>query len=256
MIYIHMLKDLNPKSLEIEATPLVREIKSKHKLPLPEEKVREEFNSYFPSENDLALMEKALSLIPVTVQEINSLPVENSSYEPVNLQRAASELQEIYENLNNSIAYLKKNSELKAYFLGEIVPILNKIPKVKDYDELLVYEKKVCPMFEELLRNDKDFVFNYRDVIHETHTMITKSLIERMDKGFFFHMTMDEYLNKSNFKLEISKRIPVNDLAKVDEITKKIAEIRLGVEKAYSHNMNMISASVLLYSYLKWLKEV
>lgn len=250
-----MLKDLNPKSLEIESTSLVREIKSKHKLPLPEEKIKEEFIHYFPVENDLALMEKALELIPVTVSEINSLPVKDSSFEPVNLHRASSELNEIYENLKNSIEYLKKNSELKEYFLNEIVPILNKIPKVKDYDELLVYERKVCPIFENLLRNNNDFIFNYRDIINENHTLITRSLMERMDKGFFFHITMDEYLNKSDFKTEISKRIPSEDLNKVNEITKKIASIREGVEKAYSHNMSMISASVLLYSYLKWLKE-
>ena len=51
MIYIHFLKDLNPKSAEIESVKILRELK-KGKVSFSEDHLRSQFSKYFVNEDE------------------------------------------------------------------------------------------------------------------------------------------------------------------------------------------------------------
>ena len=60
MLYIHQLKDLTPKSADIEVVPVIREIKTRTPYPLREENVKDYFELFFVSESEKKTMQRAL----------------------------------------------------------------------------------------------------------------------------------------------------------------------------------------------------
>ena len=79
-------------------------------------------------------------------------------------------------------------------------------------------------------------------------------LIESLNKGFIFHFTLEEELQKRSFE-QIKHRIPGNRLEEVEKIKRKVMAINNGVQRAYNFNRRMVDLAVYLYSYIKWLSQ-
>lgn len=253
MIYIHNLDDLNPKSAEIETTYLLREIKLNESIPLTQEKLRNKFLLFFVSKTDLDAMSQALRLVPSVLDEIVELSKTEGFYEKINLQRAYLALQEIPDALKRNLDYANGIFEWQESFIEKITGVLNKTQSLKTKDEQAACEKELDAFFEKILCS-KDFIFNYKGLISEGQLTRINNLLESISNGFIFHITIGEYLKKENFNT-IKNRIPKEELAKVDAIIRKLVDIKNGVERAYSHNMRMINLALVLYAYVRWLKD-
>lgn len=254
MLYIHTLKDLSPKSLEIESTPLVREIKQNNKYPLSESGLKDHLLSFFVSATDLELMSKSLELIPRTVEEIDSLPPDEEIYEQISLKRARSVLQELPEALQKNIQYAQLIFEAQELLISQITFLLNKVPELRTTEEKVDYDQQMSIIFEMILRNGRDFRFNFIDIVHEGPLAQITNLVEGLSQNFFFHVQLEEYLKKQDFGA-ISQRISPAEIEKVNCISQQIVEIQKGVQRAHDLNMRMTNLAVVLYSYIKWLRS-
>ena len=254
MIYIHSLKDLNPKNADIESVQIIREIKKKKAIPLPESEFKRVFYDYFLSDGDKKIIKNAIGLITSLLNEIEEiLKSHNNLYEPIDLERAIHILREIPTPLLNNLRFAEEIADLKDNILGEFALILNKLPLLRKKEEKMEYNQKLSISFEKILRN-KELYFNSEGIISEAELEHITSLGSSMVKGFFFHITLEEEIRKEKFSI-ISKRIPAQELAKVQKITQKILEIEKGVGKAYDNNLRMVNLAVMLYSYIKWARE-
>jgi hypothetical protein len=248
MLYIHTLKDLNQKSADIEVTQLVRDLKKLHKLPLTSQALYNHLSEYFVSKTDIEAMNKALTLIPDTIKQIISLSKSGGPYEAINLKRACQALEEMPLPLAANITYCQTVAEYQQPMVAELTTLFNEIPKLKTDTDKKAQDKKITPHFEMILRN-KAFSFNYSDIINEANTGRMKSLSESIEKGFFFHVKLEEHLKKEDPKKQVSG----DQKALLDSIVKNIASIREGVDRAYEHNMRMLTLAVYLYAYVRWL---
>lgn len=254
MLYIHQLKDLTPKSAEIESIPVIREIKTRTPVPLKEANVREYFELFFISESEKRHMTLALELIPKAVDEIDELLKANDhDFEAINLQRAIAMLKEIPPFLLNNLNYAKEISAWQENFVAGFAPLFNELPKIKSQSqqEREAVNAKLNNIFEKLLRND-EFSFNYKDVISEGQLSRARDLYEIMEKGFFFHVLLEEEIKKQSFDL-IKSRLSPEKLRKVDAIRMEVGHIKKGVESAYDMNMRMLQWALTVYGYVKWL---
>lgn len=254
MIYIHTLKDLNIKSLEIESNFLIRDIKHKNSFPLQAESLNKEISPLFISKESISLMQNSLDVLPKVITGIFELSKTQDLYELVNIERACSDLDKVFGPLKKSIEYCSSISEWQNNCVKEIQELFNKLPKLRTKEEKIAHNDKLSSLFEKILRNKESFSFNYNDIINEGHTNLIKYLNESMAKGFLFHVKLDEYIHKLDFKI-IQQRIPKEEQEKVDNISKQIAEIKKGVDTAYEMNMKMIQLAIILYSYMEWIKR-
>ncbi len=252
MLYIHELRDLNPKSAEIESVQLIRGIKSKNSLPLSEDMVRDNLSAFFVSKTDIDSMSRALDLINGTTNDIVLLSKATLNIEPINLQRACSGLQEIPNALRKNMNYAQKMLEWQDIVVGQVTTLLNSIRSLETDDEKKAFDKEMSAIFERTLRSKEDLSFKFEDIINEAHMARVKSLAEMMEKGSFFKVKLEEHLKKEDIS-SIIKRIPQEDIEKVEVIGRKMSEIRKGVERAYEHNMRMLNLAVVLYAYIRWI---
>ncbi|MEK6853628.1 MAG: hypothetical protein AABX64_03005, partial [Nanoarchaeota archaeon] len=136
---------------------------------------------------------------------------------------------------------------------AEIAGVLNQIPKLRTADEKMRVNEQVKGLFQFLLRNP-NFAFQAQDMIHEGPVAQINGLAESMEKGFFFHVSLEEEYKKVDFAT-IKRRIPRQDLEKTAEIENHIRMIKKGLDAAYGANMRMVNLAVVLYSYVKWLSN-
>lgn len=257
MLYIHQLKDLTPRSADIEVVPVIREIKTRTPLPLREENVRQYFELFFVSESEKKSMTKALEIIPAAINEIQALlSTQDREYEAVNLQRAITMLNEIPQFLLNNLNYAKEIADWQNDFASSFAPLFNQLTtlKTRSQDEKIEVNNQLNNIFEKLLRNEckNGLAFNYGDIISEGQTSRMKDLNESMEKGFFFHVLLEEEIKKQSFDL-IKSRISGEKLRKVDLTRMKISDIKRGVDAAYDLNMRMLQWALVVYGYIKWL---
>lgn len=254
LLYIHKLADLNMKSAEVESFCIIRDLKQRHSFPIPQQEIYNYLSEYFISKDELDMMEDSLDVIEPTIKMINRLLEEkNPVYEAINLQRAVQILEKIPESLSKNLNYFNEIYPWQDELVKETTITLNIIPSIDTDESRFVHSEKINRLFEKLLRNN-EFCFNYRDLIHESHTHGMNLLNECIPKGYFFHLTLEEDVNKVSWN-EIKKRIPQEKLSEVEEIQKMMVAIKKGVDKAYSLNMNMVNCSIILYSYIKWISS-
>jgi hypothetical protein len=254
MLYIHQLKDLTPKSADIESTFIIRELKTKTPLPLSEAKIRDYFTLFFISESEKQAMAEAVELIDPTVQEVQALlHSKDPVYEPINLQRAINMLREIPPPLLNNLNYVKIISIWQEDLVQEFAPLFNSLPNLKNesYETRVAINQKLNEIFERLLRNNV-IAFNYKDIVYEAQTNRMADLTGSMENGFFFHIALEDELKKVDFDF-IKRRIPTDRLNAVQHIRDKVARIKKGVDAAYDINVRMMNWALVIYSYIKWL---
>jgi hypothetical protein len=255
MLYIHSLKDLNPKSADIESTMLIRDLKRTISFPINDNMLKDQVLPFFVSKIDLESMNKSMEVIQQCVNDVNELSKTGKELELINIQRTIAGLNELPPVLQNSIAFANELAAWQDQFIAELKDSLNTMASTKDLTQKKTHEQKIGVMLEKMLRNKNAFAFSFFDVVNEAHTARVDNLIESIGKGFFFHIQLEEYLKKQDFA-EISQRIYQEDLDKTNQILAKMQEIKKGIERAYDLNMRMINLAVILYSYTKWLRAV
>ncbi len=252
MLYIHQLNHLSQRMADLESVYLVRELKEKTPYPLREEKLGGLFSPFFVSPSELQVVEQSLSLIEPTVELVKSLSdKELPLYESINLQRTIQMLTSLPIHLQNNLTFLQEFQVWQGSSHQDVASLLNRVPQLKTAEEKMKTNEQIKGMFMFLLRN-KDFFFNYHDVINEGQVATGDSLREGMEKGYFFHFTLEEETKKLGYN-EIKLRIPQEELAEVAVIEDNIKKIKNGIDIAYKANMRVVNLSVILYSYVKWL---
>ncbi|MDP3698299.1 MAG: hypothetical protein Q8R47_01795 [Nanoarchaeota archaeon] len=252
MLYIHQLTHLSPKMADLESVYLVRDLREKVKLPLKEEVMEEAFCEFFVSSSELQLIEETAALVEPTIESIKSLAqLESELYEAVSLQRAIQALAPITVALESNLAYLQQVQVWQATSASGMTTLLNQIPKLRIQEEKLRVNDEIKGLFQFLLRN-QGFVFHAPDMVHEGPVAQVNGLVESMQKGFFFHVSLEEEYKKVDFNT-IKRRVPAEELQRVEQIEQNILKIKKAADTAYNANMRMVNLSVILYSYVKWL---
>ncbi len=254
MLYIHQLTHLSSKMADLESVYLVRELREKVKLPLQEEVMEEAFCEFFVSSSELQFIEETAALVGPTIEMIKSLvQLESELYEAVSLQRAIQALEPVTAALESNLAYLQQVQVWQATSSSGMTTLLNQIPKLRTQEEKIRVNDEVKGLFQFLLRN-QGFVFHAPDMVHEGPVAQVNGLVESMQKGFFFHVSLEEEYKKVDFAT-IKRRVPAEELKRVEEIEQDILKIKKGTDTAYNANMRMVNLSVILYSYVKWLSN-
>lgn len=254
MLYIHQLTHLSPKMADLESVYMVRDLREKVKFPLQANVMEEAFCEFFVSSSELQLVEQVAALVNPTIESIKTLAqLESSLYEAVSLQRAIQALDPITAALESNLAYLQQVQVWQATSSSQLTALLNQIPKLRTQEEKLRVNDDIKGLFQFLLRN-QGFVFQATDMVHEGPVAQVNGLVESMQKGFFFHVTLEEEYKKVDFNT-IKRRVPADELARVEEIEQNILKIKKATDTAYNANMRMVNLSVILYSYVKWLSN-
>lgn len=254
MLYIHHLKDLTPKSSEIESTFIIRELKKATPLPLTEEKIRKYLHLFFISESEKEFMERALEQLEPALGDIKAImDLNDPDFEKVNLMRATKMLEEIPGPLLTNLNYARQVSQWQEEFVAGFVPLFNSLPHLRSDQEKYDVNVKLNKIFHILLRNDV-MAFNYRDLINEAHTTRMNDLSESIHRGFLFKIFLEEELRKLDFEI-IKRRIPDTKLKAADDVRIKVAQIKKGVDAAYEVNLRMVNWALTIYAYIKWIKE-
>jgi len=250
MLYIHQLRDLCPKTADIESVQLLREIKQKS--PSNDQIIKNlmsllEFSS-------MEVMQDSLDRINPTIEGIKSLISENDPVlEAINLHRAVLMLAEIFGGLENNTSYFNEIMSLREDIECRLKDVIYSIKSAGTNKEKNALNIKINEILNKMLRSD-NFTLRYEILIYEKDIARINDLHESMINGFFFHITVKEHIDRLNFD-HIKQRIPSEKLEKVNEITKNILEIKKGIDKAYEFNMSIIKFSVFFYSYIKWINS-
>lgn len=252
MLYINDLHHLTSKSADLESIYVIREIKQKVSYPLTGEKINEHFSPLFLSDIDLEYIKQASQLVEPTIGLIKKILLEkNPIHEPVNLQRSIQLLKEVSLPLNRQFDYVQGIKSWQSDFSEEAAPLLNNIPKLKTEKEKTILNQQLNKLFQTILRNDK-FLFNAADIIDESSLTRITNLSESLERGFLFHVTLEEEIKKQNFVI-LKAHLPPDKVEEAETIQKKVDLIKKGVERSYEINLCMVNWVVLLYSYVKWL---
>ncbi|MBI2110584.1 hypothetical protein HYT51_02285 [Candidatus Woesearchaeota archaeon] len=239
--------------MDIESIPLIREIKQKTTYPLSEETIKKYFSSFFVFSNDKEAMEEALLRIEPAIEKTNSLLAKKDfTYEEDNILRTLQILREMPQSLQNNLTYYQEILNFQKEFAQNIVVLLNKIPQLK-LDEQNECGQQLERHFQILLRS-QDFYFNSKDIINEAHLNHIRGLMDSLEKGYLFHFSVGEELNKVPFSA-VKLRLPPDKLNEAEAITQEVVVIKRGIEQAYQLNMRMVHWAIHLFSYVKWLSS-
>lgn len=254
MLYIHQLNHLTPRMADLESVYLVRELKEKTPFPLQENLLEEVFSEFSVSGSELQSINNAITLIGPTIEEVKTLLQKQSPvYETINLQRTIQLLKEVPLVLVNNARYLEQVQQWQATSPTAMTSLLNKIPTLRAAHEKMQANQQIKDLFAFLLRNQQ-FTFVAHDIVHEGPVAQINGLAESMEKGFFFHVSLEEEYNKISFDT-LKGRIPAVELEAVTAIERNIKLIKKAVDTAYQSNMRQVNLAVVLYSYVKWLTQ-
>jgi len=252
MLYIHQLNHLTPKKADLESVYLVRDLKMRTPYPLTSERVQEYLSNTFLSDTDREAMLEALFLVDPTLDMLKQLlMMQDSTYEQISLQRAIQILTEMPHALEANIRYAKEMLDWQKEGVNEIVPLFNRVPKLRTSEEKVACNQQVNTVFQRILRNE-EFGFFHNDIVNEAHVAHINDLHESVGKGFLFHITLEEELKKIDAD-SIKKRLPAEKVNVIEQIENNVLLIKRGLERAYDGNMHMVNLALVLYAYMKWL---
>ncbi len=255
MLYIHALHHLTTKTAEVESVYLIRDIKTKTPYPLKEAQMQEYFADFTISETDQQLMAQSASLVQPTIETVERLLRENNElHESVALQRTLQMLKNVPAAMQKNISYTEAIMYWQqAMFIPDLTAVFNSLPKLKTREEKIAGNDKLNVIFGKILRNT-NFAFNGYDLVNEGQVSEMNALMESLNKGFLFHLSLEEELHKENFD-NIKKRISQDKLQEIEELQKNIETIKRGVDRAYQCNMRMVNVALVMYAYVKWLNS-
>lgn len=249
MIYIHKLRDLNPKAAEIESVALVRDFKKQLQFPLETEKVQDLLEEFFPSETKINAVKQALERIQPSIKLLEEILVNKQNhYEFFNVQRSIKILKEIQKPLSESLMFMTQLQSLQKDWINNAAATINAIPE-GDKNKL---NQDLNTLFEQILRS-KDFEFNSIGIIGESTLETATTIQEGMKKYFLIKITLEEQIKKVPIN-EILRRIPLVEVQKNDELGVNVEVIKKGVDQAYTSNMLLIELAIMLYSLVRWVQ--
>ncbi len=252
MLQIHQLRQLTPKAAELESIYIVRRLREKGSLPLTEQHMQEETAEFVISPTDLEAMEQAQSLLEPTIKTLQGLLQErNPFHEPANLQRAVQILKEASQPLQQNAAFLRQQMEFLSTAAPFMASILNSLATARTAGEKQVINENLNNLFSRLLRSS-NFTFRHDDLVHEAQLSHVVGLKESMEKGFLFHVSLEEELKKLPYAV-IQRRLPQEKIVEAAWLAENISVISKGVEKGYDANMRLINIALIWYAHVKWI---
>lgn len=248
MLYIHQLRDLCPKTADIESVQLLRDIRQKNPS---NEQIIQDLMSVLEFNNREIIIDSMNRIAPA-IERIKGLISKNDPiYESINLHRAVSMLTEIIDDLKNNIDYFDDINLFRNDIKDKLNNIVSSIRNAKTSEEKYNLNSEINEIFKRILRTD-DFTLKYENLVYEKDTARMKDLHESLANGFFFHITVKEHIDRKSFE-SIKSRIPHEKLVKADEIMNDVLKIKKGVDIAYEFNMSMIKFSIFFYSYIRYM---
>jgi len=216
------------------------------------EQIEQQLTEFLISHTEKDNIEEGIGLVAPTVDKIKSLLARNDVlYEAINLQRGVTIVEEMERPLEKELNYVLALLVWQETMMAELVTLFNTLPKLRDSMEKTRANQQLNDVFKRLLRNE-DMRFEYADIIHEAQVSHITGLQESMQKGFFFHYTLEEELKKVGLDT-IRLRIPKQQMEEVEEIARNITLIKRSIDKAYGINLRMIGMALVLYTYVKML---
>ena len=247
MLYIHRLQDFNPKSVDIESTSVIRELK-RNPIAYTEQEMDKIFSRFFMTEKERELVVSTLSLLEPALKEINDMALKKDPvYEAVNFVRSKKQVSEVFPALANSLKYhddIKQSDVVK-----ETSVILMAIPTLVTTEEKISFNSRLEAVFGKILMNS-EFCFNFFDIINEAHVEHINDLKESLENGFLFHRTIEEEIKKLPFE-KLRQRIPKEHLQASDRLLQTVLQIKKGIDSMHEMNLRMAELGVILYSYVK-----
>lgn len=256
MLYVHELGALSPKVAEVECVPIIRKLRAEHNYPLTMADIRSEFTKFFVSENEIIAMQRALSQIPLTAQAILGLAQSGDPlYEMQNIQRSLNMLNEVPLALIANIDYANKLLAWQESSLDEILSIMNSIPHIETDEQRSMINDAISNVYAFLLRNDQRFGMHYIDIIGEAQKARLDNLMESMEQGFFFKISLENQLKRTHFS-DIIEHVPKENFVRVESIYSQLELIKRGVDIAYNANLRAVEWALILYSMMKWMMTI
>jgi len=256
MLYIHELGALSPKVAEVECVPIMRKLRAEHNYPLDMADIRQEFTKFFVTEQDIHMMERSLAQIPLTADAIVQMANSGEElYEIQNMQRAINMLNEIPLALLTNIQFAKEIFAWQEAVLNEILPILNSIPHIQTDEQRTIINDALNNIYAVLLRNSSRFGMHYIDIVSEQQKSRMQNLVESMEQGFFFKISLENQLKRTHFS-DVIEHIPKDLFVRVESAYSQIEIIKRGVDVAYAANIRIVEWALVLYSFMKWMLTV
>lgn len=250
-MYINKLTDFQVKSAEIESISLIRSLRVKFRFPVKAEDVDNYFAEFLVTDADKAVIETGLNTLPGTIQKVKALlQTEDPIYEKINLVRTLNLVEGFVEPLFNNLNYASEIAGWYPQFISETTAVVNAMPKLYRREDKIPHLQKIDSTFQKILRNDQ-LMFNTQGVVYEKEVNEITGLLNGIEKGYFFHITLEEEIQKLNFS-KIKARIAPEELQLADEIEANLRIIMKGIKAAYDMNMRMVNCALHLYAWVKW----
>src|SRR3989338_1961452 len=205
MLFIHKLSDLSIRSAQSESIPLIRSFRKQLSFPVGD--LSPLFRECMISDNEISQMNSGLDSVGIMMEKARSLLREKAGiHEPINLNRLIQSLELVPQLLEANIAFAKEMQEWRPQLLKEIEAIINTLPFLRTAEQKNAANEKISTIFSRLLRNP-EFKFNYAGLIHEGHVEMSTGLASGMEKGYIFHIALEEEIHKVPFSV-IKQRMP------------------------------------------------
>ncbi|MBI2151776.1 hypothetical protein HYU21_03575 [Candidatus Woesearchaeota archaeon] len=252
MLYIHKLNQLHHKTADIESVYLIRELKQKTPYPIQAQLLHNYISNYFVSPSDRQSILSAVEMLPKVIEKIEEISArQDELYEAANLHRSLQLIRDLPLALLNNLQYMDELAAWQQNLALQATQTLNSIPRLYTSEEKASCNEKLNQIFQKILRHS-EFFFNPQGIIHEGPLADIQGLSESLQRGYLFHVTLEEELKKLSFE-QIKLRIPTNNLSEALQLEENVNIIKRGVESAYQNNMRTVNLALILYSYVKWL---
>ncbi|MBS3124505.1 hypothetical protein J4437_07815 [Candidatus Woesearchaeota archaeon] len=252
MLYIHKLNQLHHKTADIESVYLIRELKQKTPYPLQTQLLHNYLSNFYIAPNDRQTILAAIEMQPKVMQKIEEISArQDELYEATNLHRSLQLLRDLPLALLNNLQYMDNLAVWQQDLAHLASQTFNSIPRLSSSQEKAACNEKLNHIFQTILRQD-EFSFNPAGIVHEGPLADIQGLGESLQRGYLFHVTLEEELKKLSFE-QIKLRIPTENLAEAKQLEQDVEIIKKGVECAYQSNMRTVNLALVLYSYVKWL---
>ena len=164
-------------------------------------------------------------------------------------------LNEVPIALMNNIAFTRAILTWQESALDEILAILNSIPHIQTDEQRKIINDGLSAVYGKLLRNDQRFGMHYIDIIGEQQMSRMSNLIESMEQGFLFHISLENQLKRTHFT-DIIEHVPKDAFIKIESIYSQIEIVKRGVDAAHACNIRMVEWALVLYSFMKWMLSI
>jgi len=253
MIYILTPKDFNQKLADIEAVPMIRELKKRLAYPFSPDEIEAHIGVHFLTDDEHLKMKSAFEKIAPLRNLLCGCAGEDSQFVKINLKRAVDVLTRVEPHLAGTMQYALRLREHKCLISNSFAGVLNTITSTKDPAVLAGCNQHLNSIFSCVLRCT-DMRYETAGIVDEGEVSSISSLYEGINSGSLFPVSLEDEIKKTGFS-EKRSAIPKDQLELNNSILAEIDAIRAGVKTAYIHNIRMMSVAMVLYASLKMVMD-